>query len=137
MITKEILSVVLNEEVTDIQRLDDIRILSTEFNGYLVTTKENSFLVTSPTNLADRCKLFIQDQGYSININRGKALKFDKREVCIILRNDVNSSDFEKALEEVTKIFEFEKFFYLDGIDESEAVFEATKWVIENPKEKE
>jgi len=62
----DLISEILGFEVKKIKRLDDIRMLHTEFHGWIVECKDsdNDFLITSLSELAHTSKYYAFDKGY-------------------------------------------------------------------------
>lgn len=68
MISLKLLSEVLGFNVKEIKKLDDIRILHTDFNGWIILCEDsnNDFLITSMSELSLKCKEWAFNEGYSI-----------------------------------------------------------------------
>lgn len=83
----DLISEILGFEVKKIKRLDDIRILHTEFHGWIVECKDsdNDFLITSLSELAHECKYYAFNKGYilvSYKEENGWYCDIEERKTC-------------------------------------------------------
>lgn len=111
LINRELLTEIYGFEILRLKRLDDIRILHTEFNGWLVECKDsnNDFLITSLTQISNQGKKWAESKGYTL-------MEFG---YVIYIIPDNFDSDY-------VDLSEFNSFF---NIEKYKSILKACQWI--------
>lgn len=123
MISKELLGNILNIDVAHISKSEHTDTISVHERCFMypLTYDASSYLTINIHELAHKCKLWIVDNGYGLSMNY------------VVDSNTKEFSHFECLLYGNPYVSDY---FDMGSEDESQAIFKACEWVLNNKVKK-